>query len=167
MGIEDVWKGDSMNHLFVEKLIGGDGKLALTLAIIHSLTVDLATCHKMGFWKVSPLEMVGHPLEQKRLHLDAHLVTPATIIEELYGANLQHTMDLLHEGFRLVVTVSGLIKRAKALSAEMTHTPRVNSTAQTERASKRSDYGRKYRQFHKERLAQLQRERRNKFKMTA
>ena len=154
-----------MKPSFTEDMIGEDGRLALTLAIVHSLTVDLATCHKMGFWKVSPLEMVGHQLEQKRLHREAHLVTPASIIEELYGAELEHTLDLLADGFRCHVTVAGLIQRAKRLSAEMTYTPRVDLTAQKQRAARRSDYGKGYREIHKARLAQMQRNRRNKNKI--
>jgi hypothetical protein len=153
-----------MRQPTLEALAISDGKLALTLAMIHSLTSDLATCHKLGFWRDCPLEMLGHPLEDRRINPEWERITPKTICAELYSAELQHTLDLLAEGFRLIVSVAGLIARAKRMSAEMAYTPKADLTVQQRRAAKRSAYGKTYRNFHKERLAQNQRNRRNKNK---
>ena len=166
MGISDVRKGDSVRQPTLEALAVSDGRLALALAIIHSLTTDLATCHKLKFWQDCPLEMLGHPLEEKRINPEWAHITPKTVCAELYGAELQYTLDLLAEGFHLIVSVGGLIARAKRMSAEMAYTPKADLTVQQRRAEKRAAYGKKHRAIHRERLAKYQRDRRNKNKAT-
>jgi len=167
MGIEDVRKGDSMNEQDLNNASIDERRLALMLAVIHSLTTDLATTHKLKMWAECPLEMLGHPRADNRLHNEAPKITPKMICGELYGQELQDTLDTLCAGFGVKETVRDMIQRSKRMSANMTYVPFVDIKKERQRLAQKSDYGRKYRQFHKERLAQLQRERRNKFKMTA
>ena len=132
-------------------------RVALMHGLIHSLVHDLATTHHLKMWTVCPLEMLGHQQSEKRIHNEAPKITPKMVCEELYGAALQHTMDMLNAG-----TVNDLIMRAKRMSAELKYIPFIDPERIRRRFLQKSDYGRKYREKHKERLARNQRERRNK-----
>ena len=132
-------------------------RVALMHGLIHSLVHDLATTHHLKMWMGSPLEMLGHQQAEKRIHNEAPKITPKMVCEELYGEALQHTLDMLNAG-----TVNDLIMRARRMSAEIKHVPFIDPERLQRRFQQKSDYGRKYREMHKERLALCQRQKRNK-----